>query len=343
MKDLPALPTHVVGSHGFPGWFHTALERIRDDDYGQTDERETYDDATRLAIDDQERAGIDIVSDGEMRRYLFVQSFYEKMEGLERLVPLRTTGPYGYDSVPRYRPVTRVQATGGLGLVRDFEYLAKQTSRPTKMTCPGPLTLSIHIRLRSGDPYTDRLELCWDLVPIVRAELIALVAAGCEYIQLDEPAAAIVDGRTSEYVEVINACLAGVNAKIALHVCFGNLLSRPRGRRSYAPLFPQLSDVACQQFVFEYANREMAEIGHWAEIGADREIACGVVDVKSYYLETPAEVADRVLECARYIPLDKLSTVPDCGFSGVPRWLAVEKLERLVAGTALARSRLGVG
>jgi 5-methyltetrahydropteroyltriglutamate--homocysteine methyltransferase len=133
-----------------------------------------------------------------------------------------------------------------------------------------------------------------------------------------------------------------VDAKIALHICFGNLMSRPRGRRTYKPLFPALSDVACQQFVFEYANREMAEIEYWSQIGADREIACGVVDVKSYYLETPEEVAARILLCAEYVPLDKLSTVPDCGFSGMPRWLAVEKLQRLTAGTALARLRLGL-
>jgi 5-methyltetrahydropteroyltriglutamate--homocysteine methyltransferase len=142
---------------------------------------------------------------------------------------------------------------------------------------------------------------------------------------------------------MFNACVEGVRAKIAYHVCFGNLLSRPRGKRSYRWMFPALREVRCQQFVFEYANREMAEIEDWKELGVDREVACGVVDVKSFYLETPEDVAERLEQCARVIPLERLSAVPDCGFFPVPRWLAFEKLKRLVAGTRLARQRLGVG
>ena len=99
--SLPLLYTHVMGSHGFPAWFWTALDKIKAGEYGQTDARETFDDATQLAIRDQERAGIDVICDGEMRRFFFVQTFYGKMEGLESLEPLRKTGLYAYDSVPR--------------------------------------------------------------------------------------------------------------------------------------------------------------------------------------------------------------------------------------------------
>ena len=339
--SLPLVPTHVIGSHGFPGWFWSALDRIKAGDYGATDVKETYDDATQLAIRDQERAGVDIVCDGEMRRFFFVQTFYERMEGLEPLEPLRKTGLYAYDSVPRYRPTRKIRVPKGLGLVQDFEYLRSQTDRPVKATCPGPVTLSIHVQTRPGDAYNaDRLALCWELVPAVNAELRALAEAGAEYIQVDEPSAAIVPGQIDEYVKMFNACVDGVPAKIAYHVCFGNLMSRPRGKRSYRWMFPALLGARCQQFVFEYANREMAEIEHWAEIGVAREVACGVVDVKSFYLEPPEEVAERVMLCARHIPADKLSTVPDCGFFPVPRWLAAEKLNRLVAGTRLARARL---
>jgi 5-methyltetrahydropteroyltriglutamate--homocysteine methyltransferase len=278
-----------------------------------------------------------------MRRFFFVQNFYNRIEGLEPIPPLRKTGPYGYDSVPRYRPVQRVTVPTGLGITAEFQYLRMQTDRPLKSTCPGPLTLSIHIQLRPNDIYEgDRLALCWDLVPAVNQELKALVDAGADYIQLDEPAAAILSGSVEDYVKLLNASLEGVEAKLALHVCFGNLLSRPRGKRSYKWLFPTLLEVNCHQFVFEYANREMAEIDHWAEVGLDREVACGVVDVKSFYLETPEEVAERILLCARYISVDRLSAVPDCGLSGIPRWLAAEKLNRLVAGTLLARQQLGV-
>jgi 5-methyltetrahydropteroyltriglutamate--homocysteine methyltransferase len=184
------LPTHVIGSHGFPGWFWTALDKVKAGDYGQTDVKETFDDATQLAIRDQERAGVDIVCDGEMRRFFFVQSFYGRMEGLEELEPLRKTGLYAYDSVPRYRPTAKIKISQGLGLVDDFKYLKTQTDRPVKATCPGPVTLSIHVQTRPGDAYNnDRLALCWDLVPAVNAELKALAAAGADYIQVDEPSA----------------------------------------------------------------------------------------------------------------------------------------------------------
>ena len=141
---------------------------------------------------------------------------------------------------------------------------------------------------------------------------------------------------------MFNACVEGVAARIALHVCFGNLMSRPRGRRSYRWMFPALLGARCHQFVFEYANREMAEIELWKDVGVDREVACGVVDVKSFYMEPPEEIAERIVLCAKYIPVDKLSTVPDCGFFPVPRWVAFEKLTRLVAGTRLAHEWAGV-
>ena len=340
---LPLIPTHVMGSHGFPGWFWGALEKIKAGDYGQTDVKETFDDATQLAVRDQERAGIDVICDGEMRRFFFVQTFYGKMQGLEDVEPLRKTGLYAYDSVPRYRAVGRVSVPTGLGVVDEFKYLKTQTDKPVKATVPGPVTLSIHIQIRPGDAYNgDRLALTWDMVPAVNAELKALVTAGADWIQIDEPSAAIVPGQIDEYVKMFNACVDGVRAKIGLHVCFGNLLSRPRGKRSYRWMFPALKSARCDQFVFEYANREMAEIEDWKDYGVDREVACGVVDVKSFYLESPEEVADRIALCARYIPIDKLSVVPDCGFFPVPRWLAFEKLKRLAAGAALARKKLGV-
>jgi 5-methyltetrahydropteroyltriglutamate--homocysteine methyltransferase len=341
--SLPLIPTHVMGSHGFPGWFWTALDKIKSGDYGQTDVKEAFDDATQLAIRDQERAGIDIVCDGEMRRFFFVQTFYGKMEGLEPIEPLRKTGLYAYDSAPRYRPVRKIAIPRGLGVVDEFRYLTTQTERPVKATVPGPVTLSIHIQLRPGDAYQgDRLALCWDMVPAVNAELKALVDAGADYIQIDEPSAAIVPGQIDEYVKMFNACVDGVRARIAYHVCFGNLLSRPRGKRSYRWMFPAILAARCQQFVFEYANREMAEIEDWKAIGVDRDVACGVVDVKSFYMETAEDVAERLALCARFIPIERLSAVPDCGFFPVPRWVAFEKLKRLVAGTHLARRQLGV-
>src|SRR5205823_5072384 len=143
-----------------------------------------FDDATQLAIRDQERAGIDVICDGEMRRFFFVQTFYGRMEGIEQLEPLRKTGLYAYDSVPRYRATKRVTVPKGLGTVDEFTFLKSQTDKPVKATVPGPITLSIHIQTRPGDGVynNDRLAICWDMVPAVNAELKALAAAGAAWL-----------------------------------------------------------------------------------------------------------------------------------------------------------------
>src|SRR5437870_4257860 len=206
--SLPVLYTHVMGSHGFPGWFWTALDKLKAGEYGATDEGEMFDDATQLAIRDQERAGIDVICDGEMRRFFFVQTFYGRMEGLRKPESRRKTGLYAYDSAPRYRATRRVTVPRGLGTVDDFTYLKTQTDRPVKATVPGPVTLSIHIQTRQGDGVynNDRLALCWDMVPAVNAELKALVAAGAEWIQIDEPLRRCLAFSPAEKLSAIPDC-----------------------------------------------------------------------------------------------------------------------------------------
>ena len=145
-ESLPILPTSVIGSYAYPGWLLTALEKIGQGEYGETDIREVYDDACRMAILDQERAGIDIVSDGEMRRWYFVQSFPKRMTGLAVEPPLRKTGLYGYDTPTRYRATEKVTLPSGLGIVDEFKFTKANTNKPIKVTCPGPLTMTIHIR-----------------------------------------------------------------------------------------------------------------------------------------------------------------------------------------------------
>ncbi|MBI3988520.1 MAG: methionine synthase [candidate division NC10 bacterium] len=339
-RELPLLPTAVVGSHGFPSWFWTALEEIKKGNYGVTDLRETFDDAVNIAILDQERAGVDIISDGEMRRFFFVQNFYKRMQGLEPVEPVRKVGLYAYDSPPRYRPVGRIVVPHGLGIVDEFKYLKAHTTRATKVCCPGPLTLTIHIQLKDASIYKDRLELCQDLAKTVNDELKALIAEGADFIQIDEPSYAIVPGQLKDYIDLYNRCVEGVKAKIALHICFGNLASRPRGKRTYRWMFPELFNARCDQFVFEFANREMSEIELWKEFGIDRELGAGLIDVKSFYIETPEDVAERIRETLKYVPPEKLFINPDCGFFPVPRWLTFEKLKAMVAGTKLVRKEL---
>ena len=332
------LPTTVIGSHGMPGWMWTAIDEIDKGNYGQTDIRETYDDAVNLAVLDQQRAGVDIITDGEMRRWYFVQGFYKRMAGLEDEPPLRKAGLYGYDTPPRYRAAENLTVPEGLGIVEEFEYLKKHTDRPVKVTCPGPLTLTIHIRPKPA--YKTRTELAWAFAEVINSELKALVAAGADFIQLDEPSFAIIPGAMQDWLDLYNATVEGVDAKLALHVCFGNLTSRPRGKRSYRWMFPALLDARADQLVLEFANREMSESGLWRDFAVERELGAGVIDIKSFYQETPEDVAERIRELLQYVSPEKLYVSPDCGFFQLPRWLTYVKLEAMVAGAAIVRREL---
>lgn len=338
-SDLPKLlPTSVVGSHALPGWFWTAIEQIEAGNYGLTDTRETYDNAVDIAIMDQERAGVDIVTDGEMRRWYFVQSFYKRVSGIVSDPPLRKVGFYGYDSPPRYQAVEKVEVPEGLGIVEEFNYAKTRTRKPLKATCPGPLTLSIHIR--PGDVYKDRLELAWEFSKVINRELRSLREAGADFIQLDEPSFAIMPGAVRDWVSLYNASVEGIDCKLGLHICFGNLAGRPRGKRRYEWMFPDLLEAKADQFVLEFANREMCESDLFREVAMDRELGVGVVDVKSFYPETAEDVADRIRQVLKYAPPEKLYINPDCGFFQLPRWLTCRKLEAMVAGTKIVRAEL---
>lgn len=335
---LPLLPTTVIGSHAIPSWFWTATSEIDKQNYGPTDIKEMFDDAVTVAMSDQENAGVDIISDGEMRRWYFVQSFYKRMTGLETEPPLRKVGLYGYDSPPRYRTVDKVSIPGGLGIVDEFTYAKTRTTKLTKITCPGPLTLTMHIRPIKG--YKSRLDLAWEFASLINKELKQLVDIGAEYIQLDEPSFAIIPGEIDEWISLYNAAIDGVAAKLALHICFGNLSSRPRGKRTYRWMFPKILDTHGEQFVFEYANREMSEISLWKDFDIDRELGAGVIDVKSFHVESPEDVAERIRMILQYVPPDKLYLNPDCGFFQLPRWITQLKLKSMVQGTEIIRKEL---
>jgi len=339
MTSPALLPTSVVGSHGIPGWMHFALESANEDRFGPTDLRELYDDAVRLAVADQIDAGVDVITDGEMRRWKFIQSFYGRMTGLEPQGALRRLGPEAYDSVQRYQAVERVQVPHGLGIVEEFRHLRSITQHAVKATCPGPATISIHIRERPS-VYRDRLELANEFVPAINAELKALVAAGATYIQIDEPSYSIL-GSAEAAVELFNRCVEGVDARIALHVCFGNLASRPRFERTYAPLFPAIMDAHADELVLEFANRELREVDLVARITEGKDAGVGIVDVKSFHVEPPELVASRLRAVLAHAPAERIRVYPDCGFFAVPRWLAVRKLRAMVAGTQLVRAELG--
>src|SRR5262249_43254492 len=170
------LPTELIGSYALPSWLWVVLERVEHQgDLGETDVRETLDDSVRIAVLDQERAGLDVITDGEMRRRDFIQNFYGLLTGLTRLPPARHFGAAGYDQNPRYEVVDRVTAPRGLGIVPEVALLRAETARPIKICVPGPITLSLPLILRGG--YANREALLEDVVSVVNAEMKALVAA----------------------------------------------------------------------------------------------------------------------------------------------------------------------
>ncbi len=332
------LPTTVMGSHPLPGWFIFALEGIEAGRFGRIETQELFDDAVDVAIRDQEACGIDIVSDGEMRRHHFIMGFFGRLAGLRRLDPPRRLGRPFYDTEPLFEAVEHLKAPQGLGIVEEFSYARSRTARPIKIACPGPLTLSTPIK--RGEAYRDRERLVQDLTKIINAELKALVDGGAEFIQIDEPNFRVLYNDPERLVELFNRVVQGVKAKIALHVCFGNLTARPRDRRSYAELFPVLQDFRADQFVFEFASRELAELGQWKKYGGDRELGFGVVDQKSFYVETPEEVAARLRQALAVCAPEKLVVNPDCGLYETPRWIALQKLRNMVEGTRIVRREL---
>ena len=331
------LPTTAVGSHAKPGWWHACKDLADSGEWGQADLEELLDDAVDIAILDQERAGVDIISDGESRRLDgYVDGYYGIIEGIRPVAPARRAGPWGYDQQTRYQATGKIQAPTGLGIVKEFEYLATHTTKPTKVTCAGPLTFGS--RIRPGDVYGSTVEIAEEFAHVINQELKDLVAQGATLVQIDEPARGNVTGQ--EMARLYNMATEGVDAKLAYHICFGNRFGRARFNRRYSDYFPGALEARADQFVLEFASREMAEVEKWAEWSDGRELGAGVIDVKSFYPETPEDVAGRIRQVLQYVDADKVYVNPDCGFGWSPRYMAVAKLKAMVAGTRIVRDEL---
>ncbi len=332
------LPATVVGSYAFPGWLCQAEEAIRSGKFGEKDIEELRQDAVLMAVHDQETAGVDVITDGEMGRLDFNLGFYSAFSGLRPLPTPRLLGAPGHDQRPRFEIVGTLGAPQGLGVVNEFLYLKSVARHAIKATIPGPYTLAG--RLVPNPRYPTRRAIAEALVEIVRRECLRLVEAGADLIQVDEPSFACYPEGVDEYVALFNATVEGVRAKIATHLCFGNYKARAVGKRVYRPLFPKILELMADQFLLEFAGREMAEADLWREFSATKELAAGVVDVKSYYIETPKDVADRLGVLLKNVPPEKLWVAPDCGFSQTARWATLAKLRNMVAGTRLVRAKL---
>jgi 5-methyltetrahydropteroyltriglutamate--homocysteine methyltransferase len=344
MNEIP-LRTTVIGSYPFPGWLEFSSQHLSQ--FGPYDLRELQEDAVMAAVHDQVTAGLDVITDGEQTRLDFNLSFYGHLDGIEmENDPPRRFGPPAHDQRGKHRIIGTVSAHRGLGAVAEFKRLRKLApcGPVLKASVPGPYTLSG--RLQPNETYRDRFAISEALLPVVREELAALVAAGCSEITVDEPSMSCYAHREDpcRFVDIFNRTVEPVRGKCRLstHLCFGNYKGRAVGPRRYAPMFPAFLDISADEIHVEMASREFAELEIIAEIAAQKRVAVGIIDVKSYYIETPADVAERVRRCLKYAPPDKLSLAPDCGLSQTARWAARQKLANMVEGVRLVRRELGL-
>ena len=337
------LRTTVIGSYPFPGWLEFASRHL--DQFGPDDLAEMQRDAVVAAIHDQVGAGLDVITDGEQTRLDFNLSFYGYLEGIDRETRTpRQFGPPAHDQRGKHSIASELRAPRGLGVVAEFERLKHlaPAGPVLKASVPGPYTLSG--RLQPNVQYKNRHAVANALLPLVRTELEALVAAGCTELTVDEPSMSCYAHKedTAWLVRLFNETVEPVVGKcrLSMHLCFGNFKARAVAPRRYAPMFPAFLDMKVDEIHVEMASREYAELELIGLIAKTRDVAVGVIDVKSYYIETADDIAAKVRLCLAHAPADRLAFAPDCGLSQTARWAAKPKLANMVAGVRRVRDAL---
>ena len=345
MKNCP-LRSSVIGSYPFPSWLEFASQHL--EVFGRSDVSEIQNDAVIAAVHDQVEAGLDVITDGEQTRLDFNLSFYGYIKGIElESVSPRKFGPPAHDQRGKHAITGELVAPRGLGVVEEFkrlQRLAPSGAATLKASVPGPYTLSG--RLVPNAQYVDRWAVTEALLPMVRKELEDLVVAGCTEISVDEPSMSCYAYKEDprRFVDIFNRTVESVygRTRLCTHLCFGNFKGRAIGPRRIAPMFPAFLDFKADEMHVEMASREFAEIELIAQIAARMDVAVGIVDVKSYYVETPENIADRVRWCLQHAPADRLVFAPDCGLSQTARWAAQPKLKNMVAGIRQVKKERGL-
>ncbi len=337
--DTPLLPTTVVGSWPVPEW----LERLKTDYFrsrvSRTQLDEIHDCAVTAAIKDQELAGIDIVSDGELRRDNDVDYLLARIPGID--IPVTSKDFYHdyYDARVATMPgPPGPPATGrGLGLDDDFAFTRARTDRRVKFSFTGPFSLSRRV---VDDAGRDPAELVRGLAHVLAGVAGALRDAGADLLQIDEPFLAGHPEQVGLAVEAINLVTRDVDVTWALHVCYGNRYARPLWEGHYDFLFPAVLDARVDQLVLEFARTGYEDLPVIERSGWDRAIGLGVIDVKSRTVETPDLVSARIERALELVPADRLIINPDCGLRNLPTAIATAKLRAMVEGAAKVRAQL---
>ena len=337
------LLTTVVGSYPQPDWLVDRKNlqsrlppRIRAREIWRIPEsllQEAQDDATLLAIRDMERAGIDIISDGEIRRESYSNRFATALDGMDLDNPGVVLGRTGQSNfVPRVvGPIRRLYPVE----VRDVEFLRRNTDRHIKITVPGPFTIT---QQAQNDYYQDEKALALDIAAAVNEELQSLQAAGADVVQIDEPYLQARPEKAKAYgVEVINRALKGIEGPTALHLCFG-YAAIVQDRPSQYAFLTELNDCIVRQISIETAQPrlDLSVLRQFPQ----KTMILGVLNLGDIEVETPEIVAGRIRSALQYIEPDHLILAPDCGMKYLPREVAFGKLRALVEGARMVRREL---
>jgi 5-methyltetrahydropteroyltriglutamate--homocysteine methyltransferase len=336
------LPTTLVGSYPQPVWLidqaklSKQVPRVRAQDLWLIDPPRldaAQDDATLLAIRDQERAGLDIITDGEQRRESYSNRFATALAGIDLDNPGKTpnrTG--GFSTVPRVvGPIRRKHPVE----VRDVEFLRANTQRTIKMTVPGPFTMSAQCQ---DDFYGDEEQLALDYAAAVNAEIKDLFAAGADIVQIDEPWMQSRPEKARKYgLKALDHALAGVEGTTAVHICFGYaavVKDKPSGYSFLA----EFEDSAVDQVSIEAAQPKL-DLSVLQQLPS-KTIILGVIDLSDLTVETPETVAARIRKALPFAPADRIVVAPDCGLKYLPREVAFGKMRAMVEGAGIVRREL---
>lgn len=340
-QKLPLLPTTVIGSYSFPKWLDHVRELGVKGALTPEQVEEAHDNAVKSVIKDQEMAGVDIITDGEIRRETMVYFFSKRIHGFDfehaKMHPIGNLDP----NIQMADPVIagKVKWQQSLGMDVHFKFLKEHAVARTKVCVTGPQMLA---KRATNEYYKSDKELIFDLADILNVELKGLVAAGCDYIQIDEPVWVGYPQDMPWLVEAFNKMVHGVKAKIAVHVCYGNYQLKKLFKGQYAELFPAILETNAHQICLEFAVSDGVGLELFKQYKTDKEIAVGVIDVKDESVETVEVVAKRIRQALEYIPAEKMYIVPDCGMKFMPRVRAFGKLKAMVEGTRKVRKELGV-
>jgi len=338
------LSSTVVGSYPQPEWLidrealgSHSVPRVRVSQAWRIPEpylREAQDDATLVAIRDMERAGIDTITDGEIRRESYSNRFATALDGVDADNPA-TIHTSGGDTRTVPRIVAPVRWRGPVE-VGDIEFLRANTERTTKITLPGPFTMA---QQASNEAYHDSDELVMDFAAAVNQEALALESAGADVIQLDEPWLRNDPAAARRIaVAAIDRALAGLSVTTVVHLCFGYAALVGAKNRNRYDFLGELSESIAQQISIEAAQPRL-DLGQLSEL-SPKVIVLGVLDLGDDRVETPEHVADRIRAALAHVPAERIVPAPDCGMKYLPRARAFAKLKALSDGAALVRSEL---